>query len=324
MSDQSGRKISFGIGKETPRSTAVAPSYWIQHLVADFQQKNTKVFNESVLGVLDKFNAGEIVKDWSEGKIEGKVTDKTFGLLLLSLMGQDTPTLHSGETIVYDHTYTPTNTNTHPSLTVTRKDTNSNLRFPNCMIKQMDITVVVGDFVKYTVEFMGKKGATASDTVTYVSENEFKPKYAVMKTASLVGGLGAATAVPIKSFKITITKGLQEYLIVGSNDPQDFFNTEFNVSGDFILRYSDQTYENLYYNNTYQALQLDLKNTDVTLGSATNPELLLKLPRVLVNTWVPDQKIDQMSEQTISFQGLFDQTTTQQLSVVLTNLVTSY
>ena len=47
MPEFSGRKISVGIGKETTRGTAVAPSYWVKHLDIDFQNKIEKIFNES-------------------------------------------------------------------------------------------------------------------------------------------------------------------------------------------------------------------------------------------------------------------------------------
>jgi len=324
MSDFSGRRISVGIGKETTRGTAAGAAYWLQHLLIDFLPKSTKIYNISGLGVLDESNAAEIVKDWAEGKIEGKVTDKAFGLLLLSLFGTDTPTLHAGETAVYDHVYTETNTNTNQSLTITRKDPNEDYQYALGMLKQLEITVVVGDFVKYVAEFVSKKGSTSTDTAAYVSENEFKPKYATLKMAPLVAGLGAATAIPVKSFKITIEKATDPYFVVGQNDPADIFNTKFNVKGDFVLRYSDTTYRTAMFSNTYNAIQLDIKNTDVTVGTATNPELIFTLPRTVLSEWKIDQKLDSMVEQTVGYQGLFDQVTAKQLTATLTNTVTSY
>lgn len=324
MPDQSGRRIAFGLGKETTRGTVAAPAYWVQHLSADFQNTNEKIYNESVLGVLDKYNASEVVKDWAEGKIEGKVTDKAFGLLLLALFGTDTAALHSGETAVWDHTFTETQTNTNQSLTVTRKDLNSDMRYALAMLKSLELTVVVGEFVKYSATFVSKKGATATDTVSYVVENEFKPKYATVKLASALAGLSGATAVPIRDFKITFNKELNPYFVFGSNDPAEIFNTQFDVTGDFTLRYTDTTYEALFYADTKQAMSLDIKNTDVTLGTATSPELLITMPKVALSDWKIDQKPGSMTEQTVGFQGLFDIANGYQCRAVLTNAVSSY
>lgn len=322
--DFSGRRITLGFGKETTRGTVATAAYWAQHLSVDFLQMSEKIYNKSGLGVLDENNAAEIVKDWGAGKFEGKITDKAFGLFLLCLFGTDAPTLHTGETTVYDHVYAQTNTNQNQSMTITRKDPNEDFQYALGMVKQLKLDVIVGDFIKYQLELISKKGIAGTDTAAYVTENEFKPKYATLKIAPLVAGLGAATAIPVKSFMMTVDKGTDPYFVVGSNDPADIFNTVFNVKGDFILRYSDQTYRSMYFNNTYQAIQLDLKNTDVTIGTATNPELILTLPKVALDSWKIDQKLDSMVEQTVGFQGLFDQVTGKQLACTLTNTVASY
>ena len=324
MADQSGRKIAFGIGKESVRGTAVAASYWIQHLAADFYNKSNKKYNESVLGVLNKYNASEIVQDWAEGKIEGKVTDKTFGLLLLAALGTDTPAAHSGETIVYDHVITQSQSNVPQSLTVVRKDSNSDYRFALAMLQNLEMKVAVGEFVTFVAQFMSKKGATASDTVAYVAENEFKAKYATVKLATNEAGLGAASAFPVKDCKITIERTLNPYYVVGQNSPADIFVEEFHVKGDMTLRYTDQTYENLHFNNTPQALLLDIVNTDVTLGNAANPELKIQLPKVVLDAWTVNQNRPNIVEQTFGFEGLYDISTTKELTVTLTNLVSAY
>lgn len=326
MSDFSGRLVSFGIGKESVRGTSVAPTYWAQQLEADFQNKVEKIFNESVFGVLDKNTAAEIVKEWSAGKISGKVLDKQFGIILAAAFGNAPSSVAKSapNATVYDHTFAQNQTNTGLSFTLVRKDANSNKRYALAMLAKLEVTVVVGEFVQFTSEWLGKKGVTGSDTPAYTLENEFKPKYATVKLATNVAGLGAATAVPVRSIKFTVERKINPYFVAGSNEPGEIFNEEVEVTGEIVLRYTDQTYENLWANNTAQALLIDLQNTDVTIGTSANPGVKFTFPKVILADWGIDPKRADMVEQTIGFKALYDVSSTSTWSAVLTNLVTSY
>lgn len=326
MADFSGRKIAYGIAPETTRGTApAAATFYLQQLSADFFNKNEEIMNDSALGVLNVNNASEVVKDWAEGKIEGKVLDKQFGLLLLAALGNVSTAANADASgLVKDHTFTQSQSNTPKTLSIFRKDGNSDRVHALATLKSLEIRVVVGEFVTYTAEFLAKKGATVSTTVAYAAENEFKPKYATVKMAANTAGLGAATAVPVKSFKLTITRDLNPYYVMGSNDVNDIFVEQFSTSGEMVLRYTDSTYENQHFNNTVQAVSLDLRNTDVTIGTSANPRLQVTLPRVTTNDFTLDAKKENIVEQTVAYSGLFDLTTASEITAILTNLQASY
>ncbi|QNK82599.1 phage tail tube protein [Nakamurella sp. PAMC28650] len=325
MADVSGRKVSYGIAKEGPRGIATTPTNWIPLLTFDFQNKSDQIWNESVFGVLNKNSGSELVKDYAEGKLEGKVTDQTFGLLLYAALGNYSGALHAAETLVKDHTFTQSQANNPQSLTITRVDGNTDKNYPLAMLKSLEITVVVGEFVKYVAEFVSKKGVAGTDTVAYVLENEFKAKFATAKTAATTAGLGAASAIPMKSFKIKIARKVNPYYVFGSNDPNEIFVEDFETSGEFVLRYTDQTYENYMFNNTVQALQVAVVNTSVTIGTSANPALTITLPKADASSWKIDMKADGIVEQTVGFMGLFDFASSTEISAVLTNSkITSY
>ncbi len=325
MADVSGRKVAYGLAKEGTRGTAVTPTFWVPQLSADFQNHSDQVWNESVFGVLNKYTGSEIVRDYAGGKIEGKITDITFGLILYAAFGSYSNALHAGETLVDDHTFTQSQANTTQSLTITRKDGNSDKNYPLAMLKSLEITVMVGEFVKWNADFISKKGVTGTDTVSYTLENEFKAKYAVVKMAANTAGLGAATAIPLKSLKLKFDRKINPYYIFGQNDPGEIFNEDFTTSGEMVLRYTDQTYENLQFNNTVQAFLLDLKNTDVTIGATTNPELKFTFPKVDAESWKVDMNKENIVEQTVGFRGLYDFTSASEVTAVLTNTkITAY
>lgn len=324
MSDFSGRKISVGLGRETTRGTSVAPSYWVRHLDLDFLNKKEKIMNESAMGVLDKYSGAEIVKEFAQGKLGGKITDKTFGLILASMFGATPTSVQRGATGVYDHTYAQSQSNTGVSLTLTRKDGNTNKRYPLAVLNSLEVECVVGEWIKFSADYISKKGVTGSDTVAYTAENEFVPKHATVKMAVNTAGLSGATAIPVKSFKLSMERSVEPYYAFGSNDPAEIFNQEFEVKGDMVLRYTDTTYEDLWANNTNQAVLLDILDTSVDLGGGNNPELKFTLPQASLSEWEIDQSLDKIVEQTVGIQGLYDLTAAATLTAVLTNKATSY
>lgn len=325
MAEFSGRKISVGIGKETVRGTAVAPTYWVKHLDTDFLDKNEKVLNESALGVLDKYSQVEIVKEWAEGKLEGKVTDKTFGLILASMFGNTPTSVQRATEGVYDHTFAQNQTNTGVSLTIARKDGNADKRYSLAVLNKLEITCVVGEFIKFSAEYISKKGVTTTNTVAYVAENEFVPKNATAKFAANVAGIIGATAIPVQDFKLSIERSVEPYFVFGSNDPAEIYNQEFEVKGDMTLRYINTTYEDLWRANTSQAIDLDIINTGVIIGTGTSsPAVKFTLPEANVVEWEIDQSKDKIVEQTVGFQGLYNLAAAATLTARFTNTVVSY
>lgn len=327
MADGSGRLVHYGIAKETVRGTAItAPVFeFMQNDTPDFYNTNKSIQNTATVGVLNDVNAEETDSQWAEGKIPIKVTDKTIGLVLLAAMGSlSTGSNADGSGNVKDHTITQSQSNTPQSVTLFRKDGNSDQKFALGMLKTLELTGVVGDFIKAVPEFTSKFGAVATTTPAYVYENEFKMKYATVKMASATGGLSGATAIPVKSFKLTITRDLNPYFVAGSLDPNEIFVQKFGVTAEIVLRYTDQTYETLTFANTTQALLLDLINTDVTIGTSAHPELKITMPTVKIEDWKIDQSLDKMVEQTLSITGMFDLASSSAISMILTNLQTSY
>lgn len=324
MTLYSGRKAKVGIGKESVRGTAVAASFWVRWETFDFFDTATTTFNQSAIGVLDKYSQAEITQTWAEGSLAGKITDQTFGLLLFGLFGSHSAALHSAETVVYDHTYAESQSNSPQSLTIVRVDPNQTLAYPLGMIKSMEVDVKAGDFVRHNTAFISQPGATTTATPAYIAENEFKAKYAVVKMATSVGGLSAATAIPINNFKLTIDKDASQYWIIGQNNPQDIFAQDTTITGEFQLLYADNTYFTPRFANTIEAISITIMNTDVTIGTSANPTLTFTLPQTYLNTFKVDTTLDGMVQQTIDFTATYSLSAGYAITTVLTNTVATY
>jgi hypothetical protein len=326
MSDYSGRKIRIGLAKEATRATYAAPTYWMRWETADIFDMATTQFNQSAIGVLDRYSGAEIMQRSGTGQLAGKITDQSVGLLLYGIYGTHSVATHSGETTVYDHTFTESQSNVSQSLSVTRVDPNTQYNFVNGMVGSFELDAKAGDFVRHTTNFTTFPSAVGSGaTPVFVAENEFKGKHVTTAIASTVGGLTSATAIPVNSVKLTINKNITPYWIIGQDGPIEIFSQSVEVTGEFVLRYTDSTYYNLRFNNTVQAMQIVVANTDVAIGVVpSHPTLTFVMPAAYMNDFKPETGIDGMVTQTVSFTATYSIAAGYAVQSVLTNTIATY
>ena len=320
----SSRKVAVGIAKETARGTGVNPAFWLGWTSTDLADAGKSQMNNSAINVLDENQSAVVVEQTGAGKIDGIVPDQGIGLLLYSLFGGYAVANHTGETLVKDHTFTESQSNQSQSLTITRKDPNVTNQFALAMLKSLSLDVVAGDYVKFSSDWVSQPSTTATVTPAFVQENNFISKNATLKFAANVAGLGAATAVSVKDIKLNFDKKVNPYFIIGQNNPSDIFAEGFTLKGDMTLLYTDDTYKTMRFNNTPQAALLDLKNTAVTIGTASNPEIQIQLSQAYFTEWKLAQPIDGMVEQQVTFEGTFSIASGYEAQSILTNTVTTY
>jgi hypothetical protein len=321
-----GRKVAVGIARETTRGTAVVPAYWINHLSQSIVPRTEKVMNESALGVLSTFNDSTQVYEWAEGSIEAKLSATSGGLVLLGAFGTVNSALNADASEdVYDHTFTLSNSNSPQSLTITRKDDVDNRAYPLGMINNFELNMELGDYIKFTADFLASSGSSSTANVSRIEEVEFKPKYASVKMAANLAGLSGATALAtVQSFRITVNRNVERDHEAGSNAPYDISVRGIEVNGEIVLRYENATQRDAYLNDTKRAMEISIVNTDETIGTAANPSLTFTMPKVTLEDWNLDQALDDKVTQTLGFQALYDVSEAEQVEAVLTNLVASY
>jgi hypothetical protein len=326
MSAQSGRKIALGLGLETVRGTSVAPVIWNKHLEVDFQQRVEKELNESGLGVLDKFNATDVFKEFATGNISGKAGDVSIGYWLSLAFGAKPTSGDNADSnpVVKDHTFAQSQSNQPLSATIALKDTNRDERYAFASLNNLELSFAVGDWLKFSADLVSKKPATATNTVAYTAENEFKAKHITVKTAANVAGLSGATARALREFKLMVSRNVNEYMAIGSNEPVDFFTQEVEISGDFTQLFDAVTDRDAYLNDTDQVMQVTIVNSDVVIGASANPKLVLTFYKTNFTEWTLDQSLGSMTEQTLGFQSLYSLTDAKSWDAVLTNTLASY
>jgi hypothetical protein len=326
MSKFIGRLVNVGLGKETARGTAVAPTWWIPKSTVAFFDRATK--HKSKLSYGNIGGAGMYspkIMEWAEGTIDGDIFDQNFGLLLLALFGTDTPSGPASG--VYTHTYSVAASAQHQSLTITLADPDRTDRYSLAMIDKLEINLVPDDVVSFVGSFKSRTGRNvAAATAAYTAESKYLGRHASIKVAASVAALAAASALNIKSLKLRINKNLMFNNVLGTVWPDDILNTNLEIDGELELDTNDQTWRGYMLNANYLALRIQLTNSDVVIGTGTgNPTFTIYLSRVHFESWEAMRPNNDIVTQKINFTALYDLTTNAVVnSCTLTNVVASY
>lgn len=308
-----GRLTSIGIAKEATRGTAAVPTYWVPVRDLDFDDKLELKDNESGYGTIDAVQDSQILQQWSEGSFGGKIFDISEGVILRGVFGQAPVSVQRAASGVYDHTFDMANTNQHSSLTVAIKEANQNLRYVNAVVDSYELEATLDDFIHRSVGLKGKLGATASDTIAYINENEFVPKHMTFKTAAVaaskaahVTALDGAAATKIRSVTLSIAKNAEPLYVLGSKDIDDVANKQLEVTGSIEAYYDSTTLRALYFANTHQGGRIDIINTDVLIGSTHNPALRFELYDMVFTSWERGFDNNDVMTQTMEFKAVLN------------------
>ncbi len=325
MAKQSGRLTAVGFGPETTPGTAATASFWVPDMTFTHEDKNTTITDSSSFGRLEDAVDSDIVNQWSDGTLTAVLRDTHIGAILKAVFGTATSVAKSApNTSVYDTTFSVLNTNAHPSATLYAKDANQDIRFAYAMVDKFTLSYDMGKLIEYSVDFKARRGATTTSTPAYTTENKFRPQDVTFKLATNVAGLSGATAAPVKSVKLTITKGTDVEYVLGSVDVDSIYNTVFNVQIDIGLLYNDLTYKNYDFNNSHQAASIALTRTDTTIGTSANPGLAFTFDSMFFDAWTKQRAQNAIMSQTITLKGLYSFTDTSMAKAVLTNTTASY
>jgi hypothetical protein len=113
--------------------------------------------------------------------------------------------------------------------------------------------------------------------------------------------------------------------VLGSINPADFLNKEFAVEGTMECIYQNNTdFKDQFMGPYPLAMTLDFKNTDVTIGSAANPELIFTMPKVTIQELGRPFKVKDLVYKTVKFKAVYSVSDTYMLKATLTNTVNGY
>lgn len=322
MSKFIGKLVNVGYGLESTRGTPVAVAYRQPNVTLTIQDKSESVMDENSRGNIVDAVTSDIVKKWAEGNIEGRAYINGLGYLLRCLLGSVSTSASGG---AYVHTFSMANDNTHKSLTIGVDDPDTEVRHALCMIESVTLEINNAGELTFSATFKGKLAASTTHTVSYATDYGLLGKHGAVKLATDLTGLAAASALPIKSLSLTISKNLEMDYVVGSVEPADIYNTVFSIEGNIEALLSDKTtYKDVSFGDTPKALRLTVEDTNTTIGSSENPKLEIDLARVKLIDWSPNYSKNEIVKQTIKFKGFYSLSDAKAITAELTNTISSY
>lgn len=329
MSKGIAKLLAVGFAKESSRGTAESSaSFWVPFLEATVDDKDQRDADEQSYGVIESTVDQKIVKQWAEIQFKALIGDKSFPLLLLATLGSlSTGANADGSGNVKDHTITVGQSAQHQSLTTFLDDPLGGQDYKHALsaVESLELTYEKAKFVQFALKMMAKKGATATLTPSITSENKFLAQHLTFKVASSQSGLTGASPTVIKSLKLTINKDLESDDVLGSLAPADFLNKSFAIEGEIEAMWQNESdFKTFTLAGTQKALRIDLKNTDVTIGTAANPQIMIDLYKVTFNELTRPLKAGDLVMQTLQFKAHYSISDSKMIQIVCTNLQSSY
>ncbi|MDP2654898.1 MAG: phage tail tube protein [Candidatus Omnitrophota bacterium] len=322
-----GRQIEVGVGVEETRGTVQsAPEKWMKKITANIVERAEKIVDQSTRGRLEDAENARVVRKWVEGDLEGNVHADAIGYLFLNIYGAVTSTVVAGSAVpAYDHVFSLAQNLQHPSLTFVVKDGGVQQRgFNGGMLSALTLDASVNDFLKFKASIMAREGATNADSVTYDTEYDFIGRDIVVKVADTEGGLAGATATKVKSLSVNWKTGLIPNHVLGSYSPDDIYNGQFEIDGQFSLDYIDNTFKDLFLADTNKYMSITITGAASIDEDDNNPTITLILNKVQVMDWNREGGAADLVTSPISFKAFYNPTDAEMSTLTIRNLTAEY
>lgn len=310
-----GRREGIGIGIEATPGTSVAPQTWLRWLSQDIMNKTDIVENESAMGTVDKVNDSEVVAKYAQGKIGGKVTSEGIGFLMTGFFGSpSTGTAVSG---IYPHTFVMSQSSIPaPALTIARANPVSPQRHSYAVIDSFELSAESGGWVQVESAVKARVGAASIETVAIVPETEFTSKHITVRIADLPANVDASNPLKASKVKLALSRDSEAFNPLGTDDQPEFDRGVFEAKGEFVVRYTDSSYETDYLANAIKAMSIYLSNGTVSVKFTANRVRFRELER--------STDKDNVTTLTVSFYCELDTTSGNSIQAVLKNTRATY
>ena len=323
-----GKQLSIGVARETTRGTTPgSATFWTPFMELSLDEKFETVNDMASIGVIEDSVNAVVTKQWAEGTLKGLITDKTFPLFLYSILGSLSSQAGVPEAATNTHTITVGQSAQHQSLSFYLDDpvTPQDYTFGLGVLPTLDISYDAGKFLEFSAGLKAKKGVTGSFTATSNTETCFTHKHFTLKLAANLAGLGAASAQNIRMLSLKINQSIEEDLALGSISPVDFLNKQFIIEGTLEAVWNTEAdFKTFVLAGTQKAMRLDLKNTDVIIGTVTNPQITIDLAKVIFKDITRPIRVGDIIKQQLSFKAHYSTADSKMITIAAINATSSY
>lgn len=317
MSSQVLNQISFA--KESTWGTPVTPTKSLEvKFSGGLNTKTNPKYLEGVKAVIAKEHDAVLGSAQHSGDYELDLLSDYPAYFFLTALGAVSSALHSGETLVSDHTITENVT--HPSLTIEQAYGEEISRFAGAIASGFKLNIKTGEIPTVQFPIMGKSRAIGQTKITAA----FSATEKVFDFSDFVIKLGGTQLTEILSVDFEYKNNIQ-FLPALNNSADPAFNyvksSEVTCKIQAFLDSTSLTSFNDYIAKTERSLEIIGTKTAV-IGTAAHNAIDILCPRGI---WTAsDEKLnDGYNLLDLSFTGMYDTGTAKLISVVITNLLSA-
>lgn len=329
MSLTRGESFALGVASEGPtaRGTFVpAQDYIRTREPANFQLELEKVPIRETKETGMASQGEVITMQKVTGDAPFNMRYRTIGYLLKSLLGTVVSVVEGGQTVVYRHSFSLDTSILQPTLSFSQgRGGLHHKAIAGAVVSKVDLAFALNEVITGAFSILARTEVDNTDfTEAYAADDKLAPhQMLTMKIAADVGSLGAAPSVCITAGALSLDRASREKNCMGSVSPVDFIAKLLTATGSFTHDKEDDTYKNLADSNTPQAIQFSIVNTEVSIGTGINPELVITFPNVTLKTSETRPLDDVITEQ-VEFTAHYDDAQAAGITVSLLNEKADY
>lgn len=201
MAKIAGRQVEIGIGIETSAGTPVSAANYFKWDSFSMQSVSDKIMLESARGIRNKNSNSMILRKYGKGSLEFVPTVDMLPYVLGMTLGSRSTALRTGETGVYDHTFTVQNNNAamKTATLFVKQGGNQTERYANCVVDSFDLSVDK-EFAKVQIGLLSAFPDTSSISPSYTQDTLYtRNELSVAFGTSLSAALGTNASSTITS-----------------------------------------------------------------------------------------------------------------------------
>lgn len=322
MSKISGRQVEVGIGIEATAGTPVAATDYFKWDSFSMQGMSDKIMLDSARGIRNKASNSIINKKYGKGALEFSPTVDSLPYALSLALGSRSTAAHSGETTVYDHTYTIQNDNASmkTATVLVKQGGVQTERYANVVADTLDLTIDK-DFAKCKLGLISAFPDTGTITSSYTQDTLFSRNQMTAKFGTSLTAAASASATPLVNFALNLNNNVQfeDAFLSGSNLPVagGFISGPLEMKGSYSLQFADTTELAKYQANTTNALIVTL--TGASIGVVPSSETItIKLGKLVLTKEPLEYTIDGVVHLKQEFTVQYD-ATDKEVTAIVTN-----
>jgi len=333
MSVKIGRQAYLGIGIETSPGEAVAASKYLPFVTCTLRGIQEPITDESAKAVREKVWGAIAGQKHGEGDIEIYADAENAPYLIYPALGSLSSSTASGETAVWEHTFTRKASNPPKTVTVIYNDTQDSRKYTYGVVNTLELTVSDG-LASISAGILSKFPSSATATHAITEERILAFKDYTIKFGSGATGTAAlaaavtADATPVRSFTLRVNNNAEVQYLSGDNDAAQISMGELEVNGEYTLFFESTTqrshYETLLTGTDIVTAMIVTFTGDAIGTEAVSEEIEIIIPNFHLSERSVDTAVAGFITENPTFVAEYDPTETKSVQIKVTNTVSSY